>query len=115
MSKLGCVEGSLLPTLTLQFLNMLLADIRLLPLSLVFVLVFTTSVPVLVRPPLGVKWQPIRIWYLLGTIPAFPLLETNAVPRSLWQLSLLIPIAVALQVPSWPRTLVVPRTVPLFT
>lgn len=81
--RFGCVEGSLLPTLTLQFLNMLLAVIRLLPLSLVLVLVFTTRVPVLVNDPLGVKWQPMRMWYLLGTMPAFPLLETSAVPRFL--------------------------------
>lgn len=79
----GWVDGDLLPTLTLKFLNMLLAVIRLLPLSLVLVLVFTTSAPVRGSAPLGVNWQPIRIWYLLGTIPAFPLLETSAVPSFL--------------------------------
>lgn len=89
-ANFGCVEGDLLPTLTLKFLNMLFAVIRLLPFNLVLVLVLTTSVPVLVNDPLGVKWQPIRMWYLLGTIPAFPLFETSAVPRFLRHARLLI-------------------------
>lgn len=109
------MSGDLLPTLTLKFLNMLLAVRRLLPLSPVFVLVLTTSVPVLVSDPLGVNWQPMRIWYLLGTIPAFPLLETSAVPRFLRQARLLILTVWPLRVPKWPRTLVVVRTVPPFT
>lgn len=95
--RFGNVLGEPLMTLTGQLLNILRTRRR-----------------VRLGEWLGVHWQPMAIIYVLGTIPAVMFFLTLIVPSFLWHRKLLTSGSCDLQVPSWPRTLVVVRTVPSF-